>query len=131
MPRSKELADGPTLSKVNTIIGGSAKEGDPVKKQKIEEVNEAITFTWPDIEGVQYLHNDIMIINMNITSYDIHHMLIANESFMDVLFYEALLKMNIFLEWLERTYMQITGFFGEPVPIKRTIVLLVIASQAR
>lgn len=79
---------------------------------------------------MQYLYNDAAVVTMNITNYDVHRMLIDNESSINVLFYEVLLKINIFLEWLERTYALITRFSWEPVLIKGTIMLLVIVGQA-
>lgn len=67
---------------------------------------------------------------MNLADYDVHRMLIDNGSYVDILFYEVLLRMNISLKRLEGTYAPITEFFGELVPVEGTIVLPVVARQA-
>lgn len=69
-----------------------------------------------------------MVVTMNIANYDVHHVFIDNESSVDVLFYEALFKMHIFLERFEGTYVLLIGLFREPVLIG-AIVLLVIVGQ--
>lgn len=79
---------------------------------------------------MQYPQNDAMVVNMNIANYDVHHyMLIENESFMDVLFYEALLKVDLF-RMVGSDIAPITGFPRELVPVEETIILPIIAGQA-
>lgn len=38
-----------------------------------------------------------MVMTLNITNYDVHHVLIDNGSLMDVFFYNTLLKISILL----------------------------------
>lgn len=56
-----------------------------------------------------------MVVILNIANYDIHHILVNNESLMNVLFYNAILKMNISFKWLEKLDVPITGFSVEPI----------------
>lgn len=58
----------------------------PNKRWRVEEVDEVITFTWADTEGVHYLHNDPMVISLYIANYDINRIVVNNGSFMDALF---------------------------------------------
>lgn len=69
-----------------------------VSSNKRQRVEKAITFTWVDSEGVQYPHNDTMVVTFNITDYNVYRMLVDNEKSVDVLFYDAFLKINILLE---------------------------------
>lgn len=71
-----------------------------------------------------------MVATMNIDNHDVNHMFIDNGSFVDILFYETLLKMNISPAQLEGTYTPIKGFLGELVSVEGTFVLPVIAGQA-
>lgn len=46
---------------------------------------------------VQYLHNYAIVVTLNVADYNVH-MLVDNGSAVDVLFYVALLKMNVLLK---------------------------------
>lgn len=92
----EEPADRPTVGDANTVISSSMGEADSSKRKRIEE---AITITRADDEGVQYPHNDDVVVTLNIANYNVHRMLVDNRSSIDILFHEVLLKMNIFSEW--------------------------------
>lgn len=48
-------------------------QGDgPNERQRVEEADEAITFTEIDAEGVQYPHNDPKVVALNIANYDVN-----------------------------------------------------------
>lgn len=70
-----------------------------------------------------------MVVTLNIANYNVHHMLVDNGSLMNILFYNALLKMNIPLEQLEEMDASIMGFFGELVLVEGVIMLPVIVGQ--
>lgn len=71
-----------------------------------------------------------MVVILNITNYNLHRMFIDNGNSIDVLFYDALLKLNILLGRLERVNALISGFSGEPILVEGTIMLLVIVRSA-
>lgn len=71
-----------------------------------------------------------MVIILNVADYNVHRMLVDNRSSVDMLFYDALLKMSIPFEQLEKLDASIIGFLGEPVPVEGTITLLVIVGSA-
>lgn len=51
-----------------------------------------------DVKKAQYPYNDVMVVTLNIVDYNVHHVLVDSRSSVDVLFYDALLKMSIPLE---------------------------------
>lgn len=71
---------------------------EEVETSRRQNPNEVIIVTRADAEGVQYSHHDPMVVTLNIDDYDVHRALIDSGSSVDVLFYDALLKMNIPLE---------------------------------
>lgn len=54
-----------------------------------------LTFILTDAEGVPNPHDDLVVITINIANYDVNCVLVNNRSSVDVLFNDALLKMNI------------------------------------
>lgn len=98
--RLEELTERPASGNVGTIIGRIAG-GSPSKWLKIEEVDEVITFMWADA-GVQYPHDDLMVISLNIVNYDVNCVFVDNRSSME--FYDAFLKMGILPTILKGAY---------------------------
>lgn len=82
------------------------------------------------MERIQYLHDDPMVISLNIANYDVKHVLVDSRSFVDVLFYDALLKKNISPMPLKGKCGPLSRFLGELEPIEGTIILSVIVGQA-
>ena len=62
-----------------------------MKRQRAEK---PITFTEEDARGVQFSHN-VVVNSLNIEDYDVHRILVDNESSIDVLSYDAFSKMLI------------------------------------
>lgn len=48
-----------------------------------------------DREGIQTFHDDTVVVSLTIVQYDVHHVLIDDESFANILFYDALAKINL------------------------------------
>ena len=94
-----------------------------VKRQKLEE---AITFFEEDAEGVQFLHNDMVVVSLNIINYDVCYILIDNESSINILFYDVFSKMGISSDRLGRLDSLI-GFTKDTMLAKRVMILLVTA----
>ena len=93
------------------------------KRQKSEE---AIIFFKEDAKGFQFLHNDAMAVSLNIVNYNVHRILIDNESLIDILFYDAFSKMDIFLDRLGRLDSSLVGFIGDTTLVEGVINLPVI-----
>ena len=60
-----------------------------------QRTRELITFTKEDAREVQFSHNDVVVVILNIINYDVRYILIDNESSTDVLLYDAFSKMGI------------------------------------
>lgn len=54
-----------------------------------------ITFTKDDNKGVLFLHNDTVVVTLNMENYNICHILVDNRSSAVVLYFDALTKMAI------------------------------------
>ena len=63
-----------------------------MKKQWIKE---SITFTEEDAQRIQFPHNDMIVVILNIADYDVYRILIKNESSTNILFYDAFSKISI------------------------------------
>ena len=67
----------PPAGIINVIAGGHQpwieEEAESFKRPKIEE---PITFTEEDTQGVLYPHNDAVVVTLNIKNYDICRVLI-------------------------------------------------------
>ena len=73
------------------IIGGSSGSA-VVKRPRLEDrLRDAITFTEQDV-GVQQLHNDAVVVTLNIADYNVHRIFINNESSIDILYFLSFLK---------------------------------------
>lgn len=70
-----------------------------------------------------------MVITLNIGDYNVHCILVDSECLIDIIFYDAFLKINIFLEWLKKLDMPITKFLRESIPSAGTVTLLVIVGS--
>ena len=125
------LDNRPPSDFANTISGGSRQEATnvlavPPKRQKIEE---PITFTEEDAQGVQFPHNDVVVIFLNIANYDVRRILVDNRSSADILFYNAFSRMSILDGHLRPISSPLVGFTGDAVPVEGMITLTIAAGQ--
>ena len=73
--------------------GGTADwSSENLPKDKYEEV---ITFFREDAKGIQFSYNDAVVVSLNIKNYNVHRILVDDESSVDVLFHNAFSKMDI------------------------------------
>lgn len=84
-----------------------------------------IVFFKKDYDDVQFPHNDVVIITLNMENYDIHRILVNNGSSTDVLYYDALLKIGISPEQLVRMSFLLVGFMEDTIQADRMITLIV------
>ena len=92
-------------------------------------IKEPIAFTDEDTQGVRFSHNDMVVISLNIANYDVHRILVDNESFIDVLYYDAFFKMSISDNHLGPMSSPLVGFTGDTVLVEGMITLAVTAGQ--
>lgn len=93
---------------------------NPSKRQKIEK---AITFSKEDAQGINFLHNNMVVIALNIVNYDVCYILVDNRSSVDILYYDLFSKIDISLESFERLDLLIIKFLEEAVPVERVITI--------
>ena len=123
--------DQSPLDSVNVISGESQQEAigksaAPPKRQKVEE---PIAFTEEDAQGVQFPHNDVIVVSMNIANYDVRRILVDNGSSADILFYDAFSRMSILDGPLRPISSPLVGFTGDAVPTEGMITLTVVAGR--
>ena len=66
---------------------------------------------------------------MNIADYDVCNILVDNESFTDVLYYDTFFKMSIPDNLLRPIRSSLVGFTSDAVPVEGMITLAVTAGQ--
>ena len=69
-------------------------EPHAAKKPPLEE---PIIFIEQDAEGVQTLHNNVVVITTNIADYNVHRIFIDNKSSVDILYFAAFTTMRFVL----------------------------------
>lgn len=105
----------------------SRRSGMPTKRQRTEEI---ITFSEEDAQGVQYPHNDAVVIEINIANYDVRRILVSSGCSANILFYDAFFKMGFTSDRLEKHDSPLAGLFGEVIPVEGVITLPVRAGRA-
>ena len=123
--------DRPLTDSVNTISGGPQWETTniPAVSPKRQKVEEPITFTEEDTQGVQFPYNDEVVVSLNIENYDVRRILVDNESLADILFYDAFSRMSTLSDHLRPICSPLIGFTGDTIPTKGMIALTVTAGQ--
>ena len=101
----------------------------PTTSPKRQKVEEPITFTEVDTQGVQFPHNDAVVVSLNIANYDVRRILVDNESSADILFYSAFSRMATLGSHLRPICSPLIGFTGDAVPTEGMIALTVTAGQ--
>ena len=88
--------------------------------------HEVITFIIAKSDGIQYPHHNPIIVTLNIDDCNVHCVLVDMGSSVDVLFYDAFLRMKIALPQLKRVETLLAGFEGRSVPVEGIIILFMI-----
>jgi hypothetical protein len=101
---------------VNTIINdGPAARPEWAKVQ--------ITFTEEDFRLKSAIHNDAMVIEVNIAGWVIGKVLVDNGSSADILFLKPFEKMNLSQHMLDPPEYPLQGFGGKPIKLVGKISL--------
>jgi hypothetical protein len=93
---------------VNTIIND-----DPAARPEWAKV--PITFTEEDFRLKSTIHNDAMVIEVNIAGWVIGKILVDNGSSADILFLKTFEKMNLSQHMLHPQEYPLQGFRGKPI----------------
>ena len=118
------------------IFGGQLSHGTSKlsraeeKELKKRKINDEITFFEVDLKGIKYPHDDPVVVSLNIFYYDVHRVLVNNESSIDVLFYDAFIYMNLSFELLMKRNTLLIGFSSSTVPVEGTISLTAVTGRA-
>lgn len=91
------------------------------KRQTIEP----IIFTKEDDQGVQFSHNDGVVITLNIENYNIRHIFIYNKNSATILYYDAFVKLEISPDQLGRVDFLLVSFTGDTIKVEEVVTLLV------
>ena len=82
---------------------------------KLPRLDTVITFSYSDLEGCQFPHDDPLVIKAVVANKTIHQVLVDNGSSVDIIFTSAFDKMGIENEKLEPASTHLRGFSGEKV----------------
>lgn len=94
---------------------------EPPSKRQVMPV----IFTEEDDEGIVFPYNNVDVVALNVENYNVHHILINNESLADVLYYDAFIKMEISLDRLIQMDFFLVGFTKDAIQVERMIFLTV------
>lgn len=84
-----------------------------------------IIFLEESDQGVQFFHNDAVVVNLNMENYDVHYILIDNESSDDILYFDALTKIGITPNGLTPVGSCLIEFMGDAIQVERMISLTI------
>jgi hypothetical protein len=93
---------------VNTIINDGPAA-------RLEWAKVPITFTEEDFRLKSEIHNDAMVIEVNIAGWVIGKVLVENGSLADILFLKTFEKMNLSQHMLDPPEYPLQGFGGKPI----------------
>lgn len=96
-----------------------------VRNQKIVTVS----FGNEHCEGVQYLHDDALVVTLLVANYTTRRILIDNGSSANTIFWDAFTKMGINLGWLCLLPTPLKGFSGDAVQHVGAITLPVTTGK--
>lgn len=84
---------------------------------------EDITFRSKDLEGISPLHDDALVISMNMVNFKVKKILIDNGSIANILSYEVFTKVRISTIQLKEVKTPLQGFGGGVIIAKGVIEL--------
>jgi len=88
--------------------------------------NEPITFTPTDGQGIEYPHEDALVISPVIEGHRVYKILMDNNSSVNILSTEAMMKMGIDASRMTPVPTPLIGIEGSAVPVKGAMRLTVI-----
>ncbi|XP_010262512.1 PREDICTED: uncharacterized protein LOC104601030 [Nelumbo nucifera] len=116
-----------TTTGKNSVLELEQEDENPLKHPRVKEV---IYFTEDDARGVQYPHDDALIVKMIINDFKVKRILVDSGSSTDILFLEAFKKMQLERKDLQPTDVPLVGFSRDVVkPLGRIKVLVTARSE--
>ena len=86
----------PTAGVIHMISTGLGSKGTPPPSPKrVKTVNDVITFSESDLQGVQTPHDDAVVVSSTIAKYDVKRILVDNGSSTNVLFYAIFSRVDL------------------------------------
>ena len=112
------------------LIGLRLRGADNLESiSKCQRANNDIVFAEADLQGVQTLHNDVVVVPMTIANYDVKWCLVDNESSTDVIFYDCLSQMRLSSNLIKPVNIPWVAFTGDSIKIEGEIELFVTVGQ--
>jgi hypothetical protein len=87
---------------------------------------EPITFTPTDGQGIEYPYEDALVISTIMKGHRVHWILVDNDSSMNILSIEAMMKIGIDASTMTLVPTPLIGIEGSAVPVKGAVGLTVI-----
>ena len=121
----------PTIGVINIICGGtsasddSPQEDDPLSKKA--RIEDPIIFFAKKLNEPSTPQDDPIVVSLTIAKYDVHHILIDNESSTDILFYDAFVRMKIHRAQLQKINAPLVDFIGSSVQVEGAVNLPMMA----
>ena len=133
-PRQTTTQHQQPLGEIHVISGGFAGGGESISARKahlrsirlvevvevqavskLPRLDTSITFSYSDLEGCQYPHDDPLVIRAVVANKTVHQGLVDNGSSADIIFASAFDKMDIGRERMEPIDTHLRGFSEEKV----------------
>ncbi|OMO77926.1 Retrotransposon gag protein [Corchorus olitorius] len=141
--RRGEIQNNPMAGIINVIIGGastSAKKkvnpgaiiaiGSAAKRPKSWK-DEPISFSTEDLEGIEFPHDDAIVISAVVYNHIVKRIYFDNGSASDVLYHSTMKSMNISEDRLKPYPAPLVGFGNEEVLVLGTISHLSLWGQSQ
>ena len=91
------------------------------------KVGDEVTFSEADLDRIKYPHDDPTVVSLDIANYDVYWVLVDNKSSVDILFYDAFVRMNLYSKLLIKRNTPLIGFLGTMILVEGIISLTIIA----
>ncbi|XP_024009914.1 uncharacterized protein LOC112085125 [Eutrema salsugineum] len=146
----RQASPPPARKMIGMIMGGLLSCNDSVRLIKVHErkstptemwvakiratnaqdmSDKGITFSEEDAEGVDQPHNDPLVIQIRVADCDVTRVLVDTGSSVDLIFKEALKKMDLHGVEMKPTLTPLTGFAGDTITSIGTIKLPVYVGR--
>ena len=114
----------PPAGVIHMISAGLGNKGMPPPSQKrLKNIDDVITFSKNDLQGVQTPHDDAVVVASTIVKYDVKRILVDNGSSTNVLFYAVFSRMDLSKYRLHEVSIPLIGFTGDSVQVEGEITL--------
>lgn len=119
-----------SLSRVPTTTSTTGR-GDPLPSGQVRLITKGLHPKEPpnkrqampvifaeDDKEVVFSHNNVIVVIFNVKNYDLHRILIDNGSLVNILYFDAFVKLGISLDQLTWMDASLIGFTGDAIPVE-------------